>query len=87
MAVWKSPATSGVFAPLAWSLPGIIQQHDLRSLLRLLGRSLSEDDVRALIRGLDPLNDEMLGQQPKLGLWKMVDTHTEVHQMKDFGMV
>jgi len=37
-------------------------------LLRLLGRSLSEDDVRALIRGLDPLNDEMLGQQPKLGL-------------------
>lgn len=47
-----------LFAEFDGGLEGIIQQHDLRSLLRLLGRSLSEDDVRALIRGLDPLNDE-----------------------------
>ena len=39
---------------------GVIQQHDVRSLLRLLGRAVTEDEVRSLMRGLDPLGDERL---------------------------
>lgn len=41
---------------------GVIQQHDFRSLLRLLGRTLTEDEVRGLLNCLDPLDpDERLG--------------------------
>eukprot|EP00435_Cladocopium_sp_Y103_P064800 s136_g26.t1 len=47
-----------LFAEFDGTVEGVIQQHDVRSLLRLLGRALTEDDVRSLMRGLDPLGDE-----------------------------
>lgn len=47
-----------LFAEFDGTLEGVLQQHDVRSLLRLLGRALTEDDVRTLMRGLDPLGDE-----------------------------
>eukprot|EP00913_Durusdinium_trenchii_P029229 g27398.t1 len=53
-----------LFAEFDGSLEGIIQQHDVRSIMRLLGRSLTEDEVKSLVSGLVPLEEQSLWLKP-----------------------
>ncbi|CAE7662980.1 WDR27 [Symbiodinium pilosum] len=47
-----------LFAEFDGGLEGIMQQHDLRSVLRLLGRAMTEDEVRNLLNCLESVDDE-----------------------------
>ncbi|CAE7241361.1 WDR27 [Symbiodinium sp. CCMP2456] len=46
-----------LFAEFDGSLDGTLQQHDFRSVLRLLGRAMTEDEVRNLISCLESVDE------------------------------
>ncbi|CAJ1404114.1 unnamed protein product [Effrenium voratum] len=78
-----------LFAEFDGSLEGVIQQHDFRSLLRLLGRTLTEDEVRGLLNCLDPLDPDETEVRGDVGFREFVELcdmrlHSEKQYLRSF---